>query len=134
MYAQAIYFYAQAFEKSTKSIIALYFINYESQNESDAAKKLKNTHGHGLRKLTEQILRILITKDIELYKSRGGKETDEFIQTTYRSIDLKSQKYDEDELVALFYDNVRYHYEIFYKEFKWRGTTHIIRLALGYSA
>jgi hypothetical protein len=100
LYAQAIYFYAQALEKSTKSVIALYQTSYENHNEIEIAEKLQKVYGHELRKSIEDILRILMTRDIELYKSRGGKDTDEFIQTAYKAIDLKDQKYEEAKLVA----------------------------------
>jgi hypothetical protein len=42
LYPQAIYFYAQAFEKAAKSAVALYLIGYENKSESQASEELKN--------------------------------------------------------------------------------------------
>jgi hypothetical protein len=87
LYAQAIYFYSQSFEKSTKSVIAFYMITYSNKNELETSISLKRTHGHKLSGLTADIVKLFVEKDAELYVSRGGKRTDDFIQNAHRSIE-----------------------------------------------
>lgn len=119
LYSQAIYFFSQSFEKSLKSVIAFYQITYKDQDESDTANELIHRHGHRLRELTQEILKIFVDRDKRLYLQRGGKENDPFIQSSYKAIDLEGQRYELSEHVALFDENVRYHYEIYYKSLDW---------------
>ncbi|MGB7956035.1 MAG: hypothetical protein WCF23_18840 [Candidatus Nitrosopolaris sp.] len=79
LYPQAIYFYAQTFEKATKSVIALYWISYENKSESDTEKELRKTLVHKLIKVTKAMLKIFIDKDKESYILQGGKESNEYI-------------------------------------------------------
>jgi ABC-type phosphate/phosphonate transport system substrate-binding protein len=93
-YPQAIYLYAQTFEKATKAVIAHYLMNYKKRSESETEKELRSIHGHRLLKLTIAMLKPFVDEDKELYIRRGGREADEFIQKPYRSLEtLKSLKY-----------------------------------------
>ncbi len=72
-YPQAIYFYAQAFEKATKSAAALYFISYEKKSESETSDKLKNIHGHSLLRLTITIAKIFVDYETGLHDQERRK-------------------------------------------------------------
>ena len=48
VFSHAIYFYAQSFEKSTKSILAEYFVSFEDMAEQEVEQKLKKSYGHKL--------------------------------------------------------------------------------------
>lgn len=98
-YPQAIYFYAQAFEKATKSVVALHLIKYkkfpeskvsgskpEEWSESKVSEKLRDIYGHRLMKLTVTIANILTESDRKRYISRGGKKSDPLIRTLDKSI------------------------------------------------
>lgn len=119
LYMQGIYFYAQTFEKATKAIISFYLMNYENKSESVTATYLKNTYGHKFIELTITIIKIFLDKEKELYISKGGKESDDFIQKAYRSLNgLKQQNYNEDELIVCFNHIVKHNYNKFYRRMK----------------
>ncbi len=116
MFAHAIYHYVQCFEKCTKSILAYYYLLYEKLETHHIEKKLKNTHGHKLTGLTIEMMKILTDDDKRLYIRRGGKETDDFVQTSYRSIEsLRQHKYEEDELIVNFRDVIEHNYKAYLK-------------------
>ena len=48
LFPHAIYFYTQSFEKSTKSILAEYFVSFEDMVEQEVEQKLKKSYGHKL--------------------------------------------------------------------------------------
>lgn len=65
------------------------------------------------------MIKIFLDKEKELYISKGGKESDDFIQKTFRSLNsLKNQNYDEDELIVCFNHIVKQNYNKFYRRFK----------------
>ena len=76
LYPQAVYFYAQAFEKAAKSVVALYLIKFkefpeskvsgskpEEWSESKVSEKLRDIYGHKLVKITVAIAKILTERD-----------------------------------------------------------------------
>jgi HEPN domain-containing protein len=90
-YPQAIYFYAQACEKAAKSIVALHRIGYEKKSEEEVLIELK-VHFHKLLELASTTTKIFVDYDKRLYIERGGKESDEIIQTVTKSIEtIESQ-------------------------------------------
>jgi HEPN domain-containing protein len=118
-YPQAIYLYAQTFEKATKAVVALYLISYENKSESDTEVELRKTHVHKLIKLTKAMLKIFVDKDRESYILQGGKESDEYIRKPYRSLEsLEGQKYAEVKLIQYFRQIVKHNYEKFYMNLK----------------
>ena len=118
---QGIYFYAQTFEKATKSVISFYLVTYENKNESVTATILRKTYGHKFIELTITIIKIFLDKEKELYINKGGKELDEFIQKAYQSLNgLKHHNYDEDELIVCFNHIVNNNYNKFYRRLKGR--------------
>jgi hypothetical protein len=117
-YPQAIYFYQQAFEKATKSVVALYLLKHKKKTEPEVSKELssKKTYGHKLVELTVSIAKILTEKDRNLYLSRGGKETDQLIQDLNKSIDnIRTHTQDKMDLIAYYKNNVKKIYELFYE-------------------
>jgi HEPN domain len=123
-YPQAIYFYAQAFEKASKSVIALYIIKNKKLpeqseqksdtkdsepkewNESEISKELGKTYGHRLMSLTLSIAILLTERDKDLYLSRGGKETDPLIQILNEALEkIKSRKKEDKMGLIAYYEN-----------------------------
>jgi hypothetical protein len=78
LYPQAIYFYAQAFEKAAKSAVALYLARHENMSESKVSQELKDNYRHGLVKLTSFTAEIFVS-GIKSYLERRGKESDKEI-------------------------------------------------------
>jgi hypothetical protein len=93
--------------------------NYlQEKDRSRHGNLSKKIHGHRLLNLTADIIRIFVDRDKELYISREGKETDEFIQNAYKSIENIGAQYDNDALVAFFDHKVKMHYDRFYMRLK----------------
>jgi hypothetical protein len=114
IYPQAIYFYAQACEKAAKSVIAFHSISYEKTPEEEVLIKLKN-YGHKLLGLASTTAKIFVDHDKRLYIERGGKESDEIIQTVNKSIErIESRKPDMTDLMAYYARNVKFFYERLY--------------------
>jgi HEPN domain-containing protein len=117
-YPQAIYFYAQAFEKATKSVVALYLIKHKGRSESKASEELWRTYGHKLMDLTVTIANILTERD-NLYVSRGGNESDPLIQILNEAIGkIKAHRKDKTDLIAYYESDVRVIYQRFYLRLK----------------
>jgi hypothetical protein len=116
MFSHAIYEYAQSFEKSTKSILAKYFVSYEKMGEQEVEQKMKKSYGHKLIQVTIAMIKILIADDTRLYISRGGNETDDFIQNPLKAIQgLEQHKYSEEELIVHFSDIVSHNFKAYLK-------------------
>jgi hypothetical protein len=109
-YPQAIYFYAQAFEKAAKSAIALYLISYEKKSESQTSRELKNNYSHGLLKLTSFGSKIFVDSGIKSYVKRGGQINDEEIQIAIKASSiphLETLTSDKLELISNYESSVR---------------------------
>lgn len=116
MFSHAIYEYAQSFEKSTKSILAKYFVSYEKMGEQEIEEKMKKSYGHKLIKVSIGMINIIIDDDIRLYVSKGGKKTDDFVQNPLKAIQgLKQHKYSEEELIVHFSDIVSHNFKAYLK-------------------
>lgn len=116
LFAHSIYFYAQTFEKINKSIISFYMEVYQNIPEKQIESIMKTTFGHKLIKITMEILKSLTKEERDLYVSRGGKESDNFIQHSLKSIEsLGKHKIPIDDLIINFQAKIEYHYEILYK-------------------
>lgn len=103
-YPQAIYLYAQTFEKATKAVVALYLMSYKIKSEFETEKVLRRTHGHKLTELTKAVLKPFVDKDKELYISKRGKEADEFVEKPYRLLEfLSGIRYSETQVIGCFH-------------------------------
>jgi hypothetical protein len=132
LYPQAVYFYAQAFEKAAKSVVALYLIIYkklpesevsESEpvewSESKVSEKLRVIYGHKLMKITVAIANILTENDRRLYMSRGGDEGDPLIRMLDESIEkIKNHAKDKAFLILYYESDVKFIYERMYLRLK----------------
>lgn len=81
--AQSLFHFEQSFEKANKSIITYYMIQYESKSEIEVLQLLKSEFRHLNRKLTSKITKILFDREKEIYLSKGGNPTDQFITKPY---------------------------------------------------
>jgi hypothetical protein len=132
LYPQAIYFYAQAFEKAAKSVVALYLIKFkkfpeskvsgskpEEWSESKVSEKLRVIYGHKLMKITVSIARILTERDRWLYLSRGGKKSDPLIRMLDKSIKKIGDHAKDKAYLILYYESdVKVIYEKLYLRLK----------------
>src|SRR5918995_2421957 len=118
LHPQAIHFYAQAFEKASKSVVALYLIKYkkfpeskvsgsapEEWSESGVSEKLRDIYGHRLMKITVTIANILTEKDRKLYISRGGKKGDPLIRVLDESIKGIGDHAKDTAYLLLYYES-----------------------------
>ena len=119
LYPQAIYFYAQAFEKAAKSAAALYFISYENMSEPKVSEELKNNYRHGLVKLTSFTAEIFVNSGIKSHIRQGGKESDREIQIAKKAssaLYLKTLKpHAMIELISNYENSVRACYSLYTK-------------------
>jgi len=114
MFSHAICEYAQSFEKSTKSILAKYFVSYEKMGGQEIEEKMKKSYGHKLIKVSIGMINIIIDDDIRLYVSKGGKKTDDFVQNPLKAIQgLEQHKYSEEELIMHFSDIVSHNFKAY---------------------
>jgi hypothetical protein len=116
IFSHAIYFYAQSFEKSTKSILAEYFALFENMAKHEIEQKLKKSYGHKLINVSTGMMRILIDDDTRRYEMAGGKETDDFIQKPREAIQsLDLHTYTEEDMIVNFRDIVSHNYRFYLK-------------------
>jgi hypothetical protein len=132
LYPQAVYFYAQAFEKTTKSVVALYLFKFkkfpeskvsgskpEEWSESKVSEKLRDIYGHKLMKITVAIAKILTERDRTLYLSRGGKKSDPLIRMLDESIKKIGDHAKDKAYLILYYESdVKMIYERLYMRLK----------------
>jgi hypothetical protein len=117
-YLQAIYFYAQAFEKAAKSAVALHLTSYEKMSESRVYEELKNNYRHGLLKLTSFTAEIFVNSGIKSHLKRGGKESDKEIQKAKSAssiLYLETLKPDMTELLSNYEGSVKACYSLYTK-------------------
>ena len=116
IFSHAIYFYAQSFEKSTKSILAEYFASFENMAKHEIEQKLKKSYGHKLINVSTGMMHILIDDDTRRYVMSGGKETDDFIQKPREAIQsLDLHTYTEEDMIVNFRDIVSHNYRFYLK-------------------
>ena len=116
IFSHAIYFYEQTFEKSTKSILAEYFVSYENMDEQEVEQKLKKSYGHKLINVSTGMMRILVDDDTRRYVIAGGKETDDFIQRPREAIQsLHQHNYIEEDMIVNYRDIVSHNYRFYLK-------------------
>jgi hypothetical protein len=121
LYPQAIYFYAQAFEKAAKSAVALYLTSYENESKSQVSGKLKNVHSHRLLSLTSKTAEIFVDSGIRSHVKRGGKENDKEVQAAKYASSipyLETLKPDKKKLIEHYEHNVKAVYEQLYTKLK----------------
>lgn len=117
LFAQALFYAEQSFEKANKSVIVYYETVHRGIKQEEVDRELKKEFGHFNRRATAKVLKLLIDKEKEKYLSMGGSENDEFITKPYELLEEFQKSNFKEDLIPYFNNAINRIYYNYYIQF-----------------
>jgi HEPN domain-containing protein len=122
LFAQALFYAEQSFEKANKSVIVYYKIVHRGIKQEEVDREIKKEFGHFNRRATAKVIKILIDKEKEKYLSMGGSENDEFITKPYQLLEEFQKNNIKEDLIPYFNNAINRIYYNYYIHFSGKTT------------